>query len=162
MQLSIIAGIGINNELGNNNGLLWQLPNDLKHFKDTTTGHPIIMGRRTFDSIGRPLPNRTNIVITRDAGFNADGIVVAHSFEEAIAPYKQTDQEIFIIGGGQLYAETLPYADKLYITKVNGSFDADVFFPAINPDEWKVVSTEAHGADERHAYAYTFVVLEKI
>ena len=164
MKLSIIVAIGKNNEIGKSNQLLWSLPDDLKHFRSTTNGHTIIMGRKTFESIGRILPNRTNIIITRDANFVAHGAVIVHSFEEALEKAKESGtDEAFIIGGGQLYSETLPLADKLYITHVDTTFpDADVFFPEMNCDEWNMTSTESHTKDENHPYDFRFATYERI
>jgi len=158
-MISIIAAIGKNNELGKANELLWKLPNDMKHFKETTTGKTVIMGRKTFQSIGRPLPNRRNIVVTRDETFAIDGIEVAHSLEEALR-LVQDEEEAFIIGGGELYNQALPFTQRLYITHVDSAFDADTFFPEIT-SEWRKVSQEEHGADEAHAFPYSFVVYEK-
>lgn len=158
-MLSIIAAIGKRNELGKGNELLWKLPGDMKHFKETTTGHTIIMGRKTFQSIGRALPNRRNIVVTRDETFTMEGIEVAHSLEKALA-LVEGEEEAFVIGGGELYKQALPFAQKLYITHVDSEFDADTFFPEIET-EWKKVSQEEHLSDETHPFAYTFAVYEK-
>ncbi len=158
-MISIIAAIGKNNELGKANELLWKLPNDMKHFKETTTGKTVIMGRKTFQSIGRPLPNRRNIVVTRDETFAIDGIEVAHSLEEALQNV-QNEEEAFIIGGGELYNQALPFAQRLYITHVDSTFDADTFFPKIT-DEWHLVSRKEYNPDESHAFPYSFVTYEK-
>jgi len=131
-NISIIAAIGKNRELGKGNNLLWHIPEDLKRFKKLTQGHAVIMGRKTFESIGRPLPNRTNIIITRDSSFTAEGCKMYHSFDtviEAINSGEINGGEVFIIGGGQIFELALPYADKLYLTVVEGTFDADTFFP---------------------------------
>ncbi|MEK7164891.1 MAG: dihydrofolate reductase [Patescibacteria group bacterium] len=128
--ISIIAAIGENRELGRDNKLLWRIPEDLKRFRVLTEGHPIIMGRKTFESIGRPLPKRTNIIITRQADYKAEGCIVVGSVEAAIAKAKEFDeQEIFIIGGGEIYKQALPRVDKLYLTVVKDSQEADVYFP---------------------------------
>jgi dihydrofolate reductase len=128
--LSIIAAIGRNRELGKDNKLLWNIPEDMAWFREKTKGHPVIMGRKTFASIGRPLPGRCNIVITKDPNFQTNGIHVANSLEKAIEIGKaQGNDELFIIGGANLYAQTLPLADKLYITCIDANFDADTFFP---------------------------------
>lgn len=129
-MLSIIAAIGKNRELGKDNKLLWNIPEDMAWFREKTKGHPVIMGKKTFLSIGHHLPKRVNIVITRDPEFHAENITVARSLEEAIEIGKQTgNEEVFVIGGASVYAQALPLADKLYITLVDGSFDADTFFP---------------------------------
>lgn len=158
MSISIIAATGKKNELGKGNQLLWHLPDDLKHFKELTTGHTIVMGRKTFESIGKPLPNRRNIVITRDMNFTADGIEVIHSLQEI----QNRDEEIFIIGGGEIYAQALPFADKLYLTEVDASLDADTFFPQFKKNEWNEVERTHHNKKEKHLYDFDFVVYEKI
>lgn len=128
--ISIIAAIGKNRELGKDNKLLWHIPADFVRFKKITTGHPVIMGRKTYESIGKPLPDRTNMVVTRDVYYHAPGCTVCHSLQEALEKAKKKDSdEIFIIGGGQLYSQAMKVADKLYLTLVNGTFDADTFFP---------------------------------
>src|SRR5574343_279775 len=128
-QITLIAAIGKNNELGKENKLLWDLPNDMKHFREKTTEKTVIMGRKTFESIGRPLPRRTNIVVTRSADFHKEGVLVAHSLEEALALAKQSETEVFVIGGGELYRQALPLATALEITHVDMTADADTFFP---------------------------------
>jgi dihydrofolate reductase len=172
MILSLIAAIGKKNELGINNQLLWNLPSDLKHFRDITSGHPVIMGRKTFESIGRPLPNRKNIVITRDASYSAPGIFVAHSLDEALqlvareqgSKFEEVDEEVeaFVIGGGQLYLEALPRANRLYLTHVDAELSADTYFPEVNCDEWEEISSESHDADADHAYNYRFAIYKRI
>ncbi len=161
MTLSLIAAIGKNNELGKNNTLLWNMPADMKHFRDTTRGHTVIMGRKTFESIGRPLPNRRNIVITRDNQYQKDGIEVVHSMEEALALVKDSDEEVFNIGGSEIYKVGMPFADKLYITHIDGSFDADAFFPEIKNTEWEQSSTEPYEKDAENPYNYSFTVYTK-
>ena len=161
MTISLIAAIGRNNELGKGNDLVWKIPDDLKRFKKITEGHPIIMGRKTFESIGRPLPNRRNIVVTRDKSYLRHGVDVAHSLEDTLNLVKLED-EIFIIGGGELFKQSMDIADKLYITHVNAEDqDADVFFPEIIPIVWNEVSREEHPAKDGYP-AYTFSVYEKI
>ncbi len=161
MILSLIAAIGINNELGKDNKLLWDLPADMRHFRETTSGHPVIMGRKTFESIGRPLPNRRNIVLSRSTeNYQAPGCENVSSVEEALNLFKDSDEEIFVIGGAQIYKLFLPYANRLYITRVNSSFDADAFFPEID-QEWKEAFRDDYAPDEAHAYPYSFVIYEK-
>lgn len=153
MTLSLIAAIGKNNELGKNNSLLWNLPKDMAHFRETTRGHAVIMGRKTFESIGQPLPNRRNVVITRDASYAHEGIEVAHSLNEALELFSKSDEEVFVIGGAEIYIQALNKADKLYITCVNESFhDADTFFPVIDEHIWKKVKAVHHPKDELHSY----------
>lgn len=163
MILSLIAAIGKNNELGKSNQLLWQLPDDMKHFKELTSGRAVIMGRKTFESIGRTLPNRMNIIITTNPNFVANGAIIVSSLTEAIAKAKEdTDGEVFIIGGGMIYAEALPIADRLYLTHVDTDFpDADTFFPEVNCDEWDMVGSESHPSDDRHPYDFRYATYER-
>ena len=165
MILSIISGIANNNEIGRKNELLWDLPADMKHFRETTTGHSVIMGQKTYESIGRPLPNRRNIVLTLDKNFHADGIEIVYSLEELDELLKNTtekDEELFIIGGGQIYKLFIDKADKLYITHVNAEFpDADTLFPIIYPNKWQKVSENKHEKDEKNIYDYSFVIYER-
>ena len=161
MKLSLIAGIGKNNELGKGNTLLWHMPNDLKHFKEITSGKTVIMGRKTFESIGRPLPNRRNIIITRDKEYNAEGIEVVHSLNEAIEKVKN-DDEIFIIGGGDIYKQAIDKADKLYITHIEEEdFEADSFFPIIDKEIWQETKREEFKKDENNHYDYSFIEYDK-
>jgi dihydrofolate reductase len=162
-MISLIVAAAHNNIIGKSNGLPWYLPADLRHFKEVTIGHPVIMGRKTFDSIlarlGKPLPNRTNIIVTRDHGFVAEGVIVVHSLEEAYKHAK--DQEVFVIGGAQIYEQALPVADRIYLTEVDADINGDTYFPIITGD-WVEVSREAHNQDEKNPYNYAFVVLEKV
>lgn len=158
-KISLIAAVAENLAIGKNNQLLWHLPEDLKRFKEITKNHPIIMGQKTFESIGRPLPSRTNIVITNDPNFKAEGSVVVHSLTEAVEAGKNTGtNEIFVIGGGSIYKQFLPQADKLYITKVHQVFEGDVFFPAFE-DLFKKVTFSQNG--EHEGLKYTFLELER-
>ncbi len=155
--ISIIAAIGSNRELGKNNKLLWNIPEDFKRFKELTINHPVIMGRKTFESIGKPLPNRTNIIITHDKNYKEEGCFVTHSLEEALELAKtKDDNEIFIIGGGQIYEQAIGIADKLYLTSIDGTFDADTYFPDYSRFK-KVVSRKISKFNQ---YKYTFLVLE--
>jgi dihydrofolate reductase len=162
-MITVIAAIAQNNALGKNNDLIWHLPADLKRFKKVTTGHYILMGRNTFESIGKPLPNRTTIIITRNKNYFKDGCLIANSLEEAIELAKE-EKEIFIIGGAQIYKETIAknLADQLDITIVHNEFDADVYFPEINTKVWKEVLREDFKADEKNDYDYSFVSYQKI
>jgi dihydrofolate reductase len=161
-MISIIAAIGKNNELGKKNALLWSLPADMKHFKNITTLHTVIMGRKTFESIGKPLPNRRNIVITRDANYKKEGVEIAHSLAGALDLIKDKNEEIFIIGGAELYKETIKIADKLYITHIEAEDkDADAFFPEIIPIVFLETSREEHKKDAENSYDYTFSIYEK-
>jgi dihydrofolate reductase len=160
MTISIIAAIGENRELGFQGGIPWHLPADFKRFKELTMGHPVIMGQRTFESIGKPLPGRTNIVLTKNADFHADGCRVVTSLDEAFDVEKGSD-EAFIIGGGQIYHLAMPVAQKLYLTKVHGKFEADTFFPEWSDTEWRLMGSEPHAKDEKNAFDYDFCVYER-
>lgn len=158
--LTLIAAVGDNGVIGVAGGLPWRLPADLQHFKALTLGKPVLMGRRTWDSLGRPLPGRRNLVVTRQAGFQAPGAEIFATVEAALAAV--ADQpEVMVIGGGELYAQLLPRAAALELTEVAASVDGDAWFPAFDAQHWPVVSRETHAADERHAYAYTFVRRER-
>jgi dihydrofolate reductase len=138
------------------------MPADLKFFKQTTSGHTIVMGRKTFDSVGRPLPNRRNIVITRDTELKIEGVEVVNSLDKALAITKTEEKPVFIVGGAEIYRQALPKTTTLYLTTIHHHFDADTFFPEIDRNEWKLISCEAHKADEKNKYDYTFEVLERI
>lgn len=160
-MISLIAVIGKNNELGKGNTLLWSIPADMKHFRETTNGHPIIMGRKTFESIGKALPNRKNILITRDENYKKENIEIAHSLEEARKKVS-LKEEIFIIGGAEIYKQAIDIADRLYITHIDAEDkNADAFFPEIIPIVWNEISHEEHKKDEKNPYNYTFSVYQK-
>ena len=159
MIVSLIAAAAENGVIGNKGMLPWHLPDDLKHFKDLTKGHAVIMGRKTFESIGRPLPDRQNIVITRNKDFRVDGAEIVSSFEESLK--KAKGEEVFVIGGGEIYRESMAKADKIYLTRVFAPVDGDAFFPEIDPKVWNEVSMEEHKKDEKHAYPFAFTVLER-
>lgn len=161
-NITIIVAKAANNIIGNDNQLIWHLPNDLKRFKALTSGHPIIMGRKTYESIGRPLPNRTNIVITRNADWKADGIITANSLEKAIEIASEIDSEIFIIGGGNIYQQSMELANVLEVTEVHQDFDGDTSFPEINKDIWEETFREKHPIDEKHTIEYSFVTHHRI
>ena len=161
-MITIIAAIAKNNALGKDNDLIWYLPGDLKRFKKTTTGHHILMGRNTFESIGKPLPNRTSIIITRNEKYFKDGCLVANSLEEAVELAKEDDQ-IFIIGGAQVYKYAMEnnIGDTLDITLVHHEFEADVFFPEIDPEIWEEIAREDFKADEKNKFDYSFLRFQK-
>lgn len=164
MKISIIVAKAKNNVIGKDNQLIWRLSADLQLFKSHTTGHHIIMGRKTYESVGKPLPNRTSIVITNNPDFKVpDGHLVAHSLEEAIQICigKKLDN-IFIIGGAEIYRQALPIADELMVTEVYAMPEGDVFFPEIDNNEWKIVSTTSYLKDEKNEYDFDFVVYKKI
>jgi dihydrofolate reductase len=163
MKVSAIVAVAKNNVIGSDNQIPWYLPADFAWFKRVTMGHAIIMGRKCFRSIGRPLPKRTNIVITRDPFFVADGVVVVHSIEQALEfAHDAGETEAFIIGGGEIYRQSLEYWDKAYITDVDLEVDGDVFFPSLTKEDWIEISREPHDADEKNEVGYTFRVLEKV
>lgn len=168
MKISIIVAIGDNRAIGKDNRLLWRLPADMKFFKETTSGHPIITGRRNYESIPeafRPLPNRKNIVVTSQRGYAAPGAVVVHSLEDALAEARKiADGEIFVIGGGKVYAEALEkkLIDRMYITHVHADFEADTFFPGWNAADWSVETIAQHPADDRHAYSFDIRVYDRV
>lgn len=168
MEVSVIAAIAKNRGIGKNNRLLWRLPLDMKFFKDTTVGYPVITGRRNYESIPmafRPLPGRQNIVVTRTLGYTAPGAKVVHSLQDAIdAAASYNTDEIFIIGGGQIYREAMAskQVTRLYLTFVDDEPEADVFFPEWNPDEWKELSHEHFPADEKHAHAFDVRVFRRV
>ncbi len=160
---SIIVAADENNAIGRENNLLCRLPNDLKYFKSVTQGHPVIMGRKTFESLPKgALPNRRNIVITRNKDLRFERCEMAYSIEEAIALCKD-DTEIFFIGGGTIYEEAMAIADKLYLTRIHHIFEGtDTFFPEVDPTQWEEVFREDHQPDEKHRYAYSFITFKKI
>lgn len=156
----MIAAAAENNALGKDNDLVWHLPDDFKRFKKLTTGHHILMGRKTFESFPKPLPDRTHVVITRQKDYHPEGAVIAHSMEEAIQ-ISSNDEEAFIIGGGEIYKLGMEQADKIELTRVHGSFEADAFFPEIDEDEWKITAKKHHEKDEKHQYAFTYLTYER-
>ncbi len=158
--ITIIAAVAENNVIGKDNDLIWHLSDDLKHFKDLTSGHHIIMGRKTFESMPKALPNRTNVVITRQDDFSAENVIVAGSLQEALEVAKE-DPQPFIIGGGEIYKQALQFTDRIELTRVHHSFEGDTFFPEINTVVWKEVDTKFHAKDEKHEYDFTFIRYEK-
>jgi dihydrofolate reductase len=156
MTLSIIVAMASNRTIGINNTLPWRIPEDLKRFKALTMGHHIIMGRKTFDSIGKPLPGRTTVIVTRSRDLKVEGCLIAHSLEEAIAA-GAGDKEIFVVGGAELYAQAMPLADKLYLTEIQQNVKGDAYFPEFARDEWIEVSREKCSQDEPQPLDYHFV-----
>jgi dihydrofolate reductase len=166
MIVSHIVAAGEQNEIGKQNQLLWRLPNDLKFFKNTTWGMPVIMGRKTYESIaGEPLPGRINIVITSNASFDPghEKVVVVSDFNAALSRAKETDcKEVFVAGGGEIYRLSMPYTHRIYLTRVHHQFpDAEIFYPEIRQSDWKRVSALDFMADEKHAFPYTFETWER-
>ncbi len=166
MTISIIAALARNRVIGKNNDLPWNLPDDMKYFMQTTRHHYVIMGRKNYESIPlkfRPLPQRVNIVITRQPRYLAPGCTVLHSLTEALELANKAGQtEVFVIGGAQIYREALPLAHRLYLTEIHAEVDGDTFFPEFNPAEWKEVQRLHHPADVRHAFAFDFVIYHRI
>ena len=162
-MLKILVAFDENRVIGKNNALIWHLPADLKRFKALTTGHVIIMGRKTFESIGKPLPNRTTIVISRQADLHIDGVIIAHSVEEAILKGKSiTRDDIFIVGGAEIYALSLPLADQILVTQLHDIFEGDAYFPEISLDTWEVIEQERGVTDEKNAYQYSYLTYSRI
>lgn len=159
-MLSLIVATGENNEIGRGGRMPWHLPADLRHFKLVTLGKPVIMGRRTFESIGKPLPERRNIVVTHNRTYSAADCETAHTLAEALV-MAAGEPEMMLIGGGELYREALPRAQRIYLTQVHGRFEADTFFPTLDMMQWREIAREAHPVDERNEYACTFLLLER-
>lgn len=159
-MISLVVAAADNDVIGRDGGLPWRLPADLRHFRELTMGKPIVMGRLTWESIGRPLPGRQNIVMTRQVAYTAEGADVVATAEEAVAEAGGAD-EIMVIGGAQVYAEFLPRAGRIYLTRVHAEPAGDVRFPPVDEAEWRETSRDAHGADAEHEYAFCFLVLER-
>lgn len=161
MKINVIVAVATNGVIGRDNALPWHLPTDLKNFKTVTMGKPVIMGRKTFESIGRRLPGRLNIVVTRNADFRAEGCTVAGSFDAALDAAGSSD-EVFVIGGAQLYRVALPKADRLYLTRVEAVVEGNTFFPSFDPSRWRPVSSELHLPDETHNFSFRCEVWERV
>jgi dihydrofolate reductase len=160
MRISVIAALAENRVIGNRNMLPWRLPADLKHFRQMTTGCPVVMGRRSFESIGRPLPQRTNIVVTRQSDFRAPGCLIVHSLESAFAACHAA-ADVFVMGGAEIYAQTVDRAHRLCLTLVHTVVAGDTFFPSIDWAAWRETARSRHEADERHACPFSFVTFER-
>ena len=160
MTVSLVVAASSNNVIGRDGGLPWHLPDDLRQFKRLTTGKPVIMGRRTFESIGKPLPDRRNIVMTRDPDFAADGCDIVSSLSEALDLVDESE-EAMIIGGGMVYHDFMPLADRIYLTRVQADVEGDTHFPEIDEATWQLVSSEHHAADDEHRYAFDVMVFER-
>ena len=159
-EITLIAAAGENNALGKDKDLVWHLPDDFKRFKKLTSGHYIIMGRKTFETFPNLLPNRAHVIITRKKDYQPQGTIVVHSMEEAIKAAKD-DPQPYVIGGGEIYKLSWQYADKIELTRVHGEFEADTFFPEIDEREWKLIFSQEHPKDERHNYAFTYLTYER-
>jgi dihydrofolate reductase len=173
MRIAIIVAFADNRVIGRNKQMPWHLPADLKYFKRVTMGKTVLMGRKTFESIGKPLPGRTNIVITRQADWRADGVEVVHSLAEGIEfaaatlplsndPLNNGKEEVMVIGGAQIYREALPKAQRLYLTRIHARFEGDTFFPQIRGEEWREVGREDHQAEPANPYDHSFIVLDRV
>jgi len=165
MTISMIAALARNGTIGKANDLPWHLPDDMKFFMQTTKGHHVIMGRKNYESLPekfRPLPNRTSIVVTRQRDYKAPGCTVVHHLEEGIKmAEKNEEQELFIIGGSEIYKLGMPFADKLYLTEIDADIEGDTFFPLYKKEDWHEISRQHHDADDRHQYAFDFVIYKK-
>ncbi|MDC0637155.1 MAG: dihydrofolate reductase [Flavobacteriaceae bacterium] len=159
-MITLIAAAGTRNELGRNNDLVWHLPDDFKRFKTLTSGHHIIMGRKTFDSFPKLLPHRTHIVITRNQDFKAEGVICVSNLEQALAMASE-DPDPYVIGGGEIYALALPIADAIELTRVHGEFESDTFFPELDPEQWDLVNEHFHDKDERHDFSFTYLTYHR-
>lgn len=159
-MITMIAAAAENNALGKDNDLVWHLPDDFKRFKRLTSGHHIIMGRKTFESFPKLLPDRTHVIITRKDDYDPEGALVVNSLEEAIRVSK-LDEQPFIIGGGEIYKMGMDRAERIELTRVHGEFDADTFFPEIDEEEWKLIDEKFHEKDEKHDYSFTYLTYER-
>ena len=161
MRLSLIAAIGPNKEIGYRGTLPWKLRTDMAHFKSLTTNHTVIMGRKTYESIGKPLPNRANIILTRDQKYTPLGCLVANSFDTALGLISSNESESFVIGGAEIFAVALLYVTRMYITKVDYSGPADTYFPNFNPYDWNTISEKSHPASPTDQYSFRFSIYER-
>jgi dihydrofolate reductase len=161
MSITLIAAVSRNRVIGKDGGLPWRLPADLKFFKRTTTGHPLVMGRRTFESFGEPLPNRTNIVISRRPDYRPEGALVVHSLSEGITEARRRDSVVFVGGGEEIFRLAMPLADRMILTWIDEDFEGDTRFPEFDPVEWREVSREKHEPDEKNRWPYAFVTYER-
>lgn len=162
MTISIMVARSDNNVIGKDNDLVWHMPADLKYFKETTSGHYVVMGRKTYESVDKPLPGRLNIIVTRQSDYYREACIVVHSLEEALALGRENgQQELFILGGAEIYRLGLEVADRIYLTEIHGEFEGDTFFPEIDQAIWKEVKRDDHEADEKNPHPYSFVILER-
>ena len=162
MELAIVVAVAENNVIGKNNQLVWHMPQDLKHFKSITMGFPIIMGRKTYESIGKPLPGRTSIVITRQPDYYANGCIVVRSIQDAIRQAKmQNKEKAFVIGGAEIYRQATDVCDTMFLTRIRHSFEGDTFFPEIDPNKWIETEKESYPADDKNLYPFDFITLKR-
>ncbi|CAK6475097.1 dihydrofolate reductase [Peribacillus castrilensis] len=160
-MISLIVAMDQNRVIGKNNKLPWHLPADLQYFKKVTMGHPIVMGRKTFESIGRVLPGRENVIVTRNQEFKAEGCVVLHDIAQIKMFADNHEEEVFVIGGAEIFKEILPFTDRLYITEIHETFEGDTFFPEIDENEWDEISSKPGSIDEKNRFAHDFIILQK-
>lgn len=160
-MISIIAAVAENGVIGSGNRMPWHISEDLRRFKAVTLGHPVVMGRRTFGSLGRPLPGRTNVVITRNPAYKPEGCTVVGSLEDALSLFDPAE-EVFVIGGGEIYRQAMDVADRLYITRVHAGFDGDTHFPPIDPDKWRITWREGHERGEKFPHPFEFINYQRI
>lgn len=160
-MISLLLAMDANRLIGRENQLPWHLPKDLAYFKRMTMNHKIVMGRKTFDSIGRPLPGRENIILTRDKQFSRNDCLIIHSMDELLELSKQSDEEIFVIGGSEIFKEILPHSDRLYITHIYHEFEGDTYFPETDDEDWEVISREVGETDDKNPYHFEFVVYDR-
>jgi dihydrofolate reductase len=160
MNLTLIAAMSKNRVIGKDNDLIWHLPKDLKHFKTLTSGHHIIMGRKTYESVGKPLPKRTNIIVTRQKNYEAPGCIIVHTLEEAINK-ASGDSKPFIVGGAEIYKQSIKYANSIELTLIHKEFEGDSYFPEVDLKKWEEVKREHHEPDEKNAQAMDFITYKK-
>ncbi|MHA6247298.1 dihydrofolate reductase [Pontibacter sp. CAU 1760] len=160
-MIAIVVAAAENNVIGKDNNLIWHLPADLRHFKQMTMGHPIVMGRKTYESIGKPLPGRTTVIITSQEDYKAEGCIITYSVQEALDEAKKLDEAVYIIGGAEIYKQALPLTDTVYLTRIHQAFEGDVSFPALDTADWVTVSAEHHQPDEKNPYSYSFLELQR-
>lgn len=163
MKISLIVAASENNVIGRDNDLPWKLPDDMKHFVSTTKGHCILMGRKNLESFGRLLPNRTNILLTRDREYKFEGAKIFYELEQAITFAKESgEEELMVIGGGEIYRQCLPFADRIYLTRVHAEIEGDVYFPELDSSFWEVTTKEFHEKDEKHNFSFTFQTFDRV
>lgn len=162
MELAIVVAVAENNVIGKNNKLIWHMPQDLKHFKSITIGFPIIMGRKTYESIGKPLPGRTSIIVTHQSDYQANGCIIVGSIQNAITQAKmQNKEKAFVIGGAEIYRQAKDVCDTIFLTRIRHSFEGDTFFPEIDPEMWIETVKESYPADDKNPYPFDFVTLRR-
>jgi dihydrofolate reductase len=160
-MISLIVAVARNGVIGRKGDLPWHLPKDLRRFKALTMGHHLVVGRKTWQEVGRPLPGRVMVVVTRDPGYRPDGVIVVHSLEEALQ-VAQGDDEVFIAGGGEIYRQALPLVDRMYVTRIHAEVAGDTTFPEVDLTAWRLVERADHEADEKHEYPFTFEVYDRV